>query len=224
MPAALGDGQTPKTNLYWGAAFGIRTFFAKRAGYSIVSERNRPSAGVLKKTVFHKQIKRSGMKRDLFVVGEAWDGREMERAIDQFLSIAAGQAIRREVLEINGKTVTFSSGGSSSLVVFVGHNGLMDFPLESIPQKIENAKPRSSVVLSCVSKDYFLKPLLQGGSHPLLLTTGLMAPESYTLAAVIKSFVRGESPSEIRNAAAAAYHKYQKCGLRGAQRLFWTQN
>jgi len=32
---SLGDGDNPKTNLYWGAAFGVKTFFAKESGEQI---------------------------------------------------------------------------------------------------------------------------------------------------------------------------------------------
>ena len=29
VPAHLGDGEDPKKNLYWGAAYGVKTFFSK---------------------------------------------------------------------------------------------------------------------------------------------------------------------------------------------------
>jgi pentatricopeptide repeat protein len=51
----------------------------------------------------------------------------------------------------------------------------------------------------------------------VLLTTGLMAPEAYTLTAAIDAHVRG---GNVREAAAQAYHKYQKCGVKAARRLF----
>jgi hypothetical protein len=59
--------------------------------------------------------------------------------------------------------------------------------------------------------------LRAAGSKPLLLTTGLMAPEAYTLTAAIGAWVSG---ADVREAAAQAYHKYQKCGIRAARRLF----
>ena len=33
---SLGDGQNPKTNLYWGAAFGVRSFLERKAGWERV--------------------------------------------------------------------------------------------------------------------------------------------------------------------------------------------
>jgi pentatricopeptide repeat protein len=44
-----------------------------------------------------------------------------------------------------------------------------------------------------------------------------MAPEAYTLTAAIEAFVQ---KGDVREAAARAYDKYQKCGLKAARRLF----
>jgi hypothetical protein len=53
----------------------------------------------------------------------------------------------------------------------------------------------------------------------LLWTTGLMAPEAYTLKAVLDGWIAGENQQQIRDRAAAAYDKYQKCGLKAAHGL-----
>jgi len=47
-----------------------------------------------------------------------------------------------------------------------------------------------------------------------------MAPEAYTLKSALDGWMEHESNEQIRQRAAGAYDKYQKCGLRGAQRLF----
>jgi hypothetical protein len=49
-----------------------------------------------------------------------------------------------------------------------------------------------------------------------------MAPEAYTLKAALDGWISAESPEQIRARSAQAYDKYQKCGLRAAQRLFAT--
>jgi hypothetical protein len=55
-----------------------------------------------------------------------------------------------------------------------------------------------------------------------LWTTNLMAPEAYTLKSALDGWILGESGEEIRNRAAAAYDKYQKCGISGARKLMAT--
>ncbi|WMJ73620.1 hypothetical protein RCC89_10665 [Cytophagaceae bacterium ABcell3] len=49
-----------------------------------------------------------------------------------------------------------------------------------------------------------------------------MAPEAYVLKAAIDGWIGEESGNEIRERAAQAYNKYQKCGINGARRLFAT--
>jgi hypothetical protein len=49
-----------------------------------------------------------------------------------------------------------------------------------------------------------------------------MAPEAYTLKAALDGWLHSETGDAIRQRAAAAYDKYQKCGLHAAQRLFAT--
>ena len=77
-------------------------------------------------------------------------------------------------------------------------------------------------MLGCITKDYFTEALKEANAYPLVWTTGLMAPEAYTLEAAVNAWVDGESREAQREAAAAAYHKYQKCGINGARRLLVT--
>ena len=49
-----------------------------------------------------------------------------------------------------------------------------------------------------------------------------MAPEAYTLKAAIDGWIKKETDIEIRERAAQAYHKYQKCGINGARNLIVT--
>jgi hypothetical protein len=87
-------------------------------------------------------------------------------------------------------------------------------------RQVAQAAPRAAIVLACVSKDYFQKPLFASGAHPLLLTTQLMAPEAYTLDGAIRAWFSGTSEASVREAAAQAYNRYQKCGIKGARSLF----
>ncbi len=95
----------------------------------------------------------------------------------------------------------------------------MDFRLPVLTKK-KNENRRDAIILACASKQYFAEPLRASGAYPLLWTTGLMAPEAYTLKSALDGWIEHESNEEIRQRAAGAYDKYQKCGLPGARRLF----
>jgi hypothetical protein len=95
----------------------------------------------------------------------------------------------------------------------------MDFQIPRVVGKTGGHK-REFVILACASKPYFGPYMRDTQSEPLLWTTGLMAPEAYTLEAALEGWTLSESAESIRQRAASAYDKYQKCGLRAARRLF----
>lgn len=223
VPKKIGNGQDPTNNLYWGAAYGVRSYMINKAGYRLLSRDTLADQGILERLVLHKQIKRSGKPVDVYVVADAWDGSRIGHAIWRFLAHAGGYLPEELAVSVPGRkdsTRTITADGAAHLSAFVGHNGLMDFRFEKTPTANPAAPPRSSIVLACASRSYFLDILNAGGSHPLLLTTNLMAPEAYTLDAAISSFAKGETPKQLHENVAAAYHKYQKCGMKGARRLF----
>ena len=88
----------------------------------------------------------------------------------------------------------------------------MDFELSHFP-KNRNAGRRDAIVLACASKQYFSAPVRASGAYPLLWTTNLMAPEAYTLKAALDGWIAMESEQQIRQRAAEAYSKYQKCSV-----------
>jgi len=215
---SLGNGDDPARNLYWGAAFGIKTFFAKNRDWQLVTTEtvsNKSSSVVLDRVVFkHRQ-------QQAFMVAEAYRGRYIRQATEDFLSAAAGIPGEDLDVSVEGKTSTLHLGGSANLVGYIGHNGLMDFSLTSIPKKRDDEK-RDAIILACASKGYFDDALRRTGANPLVWTTNLMAPEAYVLSAALDGWLKKESDEAVRLRAATAYHKYQNCGLKSADRLFAT--
>lgn len=215
---SLGNGDDPARNLYWGAAFGVKTFFTKSREWQPVTTEtvsHKSSSVVLDRIVFkHRQ-------HQAFLVAEAYRGISIKQATEDFLAAAAGVPGESMKLSLAGKEVELHLGGSANLIAYIGHNGLMDFQLSAFPKKRDEEK-REAIILACASKSYFSDPLRVTGAKPLLWTTNLMAPEAYILSAAAEGWLNREDDEEIRLRAANAYHKYQNCGLRAASRLFAT--
>ncbi len=216
VPKAIGNGQDPRSNLYWGAGFGVRTFLVRKGGWALVKT-DTPGQGILERIVLRKQVRRAGQATPVLLVAEAWDGKEIRNATARFLALAAGH--QAEALTVPGAG-PLKAGGASHLVAYVGHDGLMDFPAPWQGGPANGAPPRSAMVLACASRAFFLAHLTQGGSHPLLLTTNLMAPEAYTLDAAVTAWVRGGTTAQVCEAAGTAYAAYQKISPRAGRRLF----
>jgi len=109
-------------------------------------------------------------------------------------------------------------GGNASLLAYIGHDGLMDFQLSETFPNTDN-KQRDVIILACYSKHFFSPHLKTANVTPLLWTTHLMCPEAYTLHDALTGYVNGETNGNIRERAAAAYAKYQKCSLKAAKGL-----
>jgi hypothetical protein len=215
---SLGNGDDPPRNLYWGAAFGVKTFFAKSRDWRLVpaqTQSGKSPSVVLERVIFKR---RDGNE---FLVAEAYRGSYIQQATQDFLAAAAGEPGESVDVSIDGKTVTLHLSGSANLIAYVGHDGLMDFRLTSFPQK-RNQERRDVIILACASKSYFADSLRATGAKPLLWTTNLMAPEAYILSAAIDGWLNQETDEQIRIRAARAYDKYQHCGPKSANNLFAT--
>jgi hypothetical protein len=213
VPVALGNGEDAGRNLYWGAAFGLRTFFKHSPEWKEMFFFRNPSAAVLERSVFRNDA------NGVMLVADAYRGSEIKRALNDFFRAAAGipdkEALRGGV--IGG--VAFQVPPVADLVVYVGHDGLMDFPV-TVDFAGHSDASHPAIVLACASKSFFADNLRASGAAPLLWTTGLMAPEAYTLKAALDGWMADESKEQIRRRAAAAYAKYQKISERAALRLF----
>ncbi len=209
----LGNGQDPRTNLYWGALYGVRTFFRRSANWREIESAAKPgSSAVLQRCVFGS----SEAGASVYVVADAYDGSRMRTALTDFFRAAAGF----DTVGIDTADGRFYAGGASDMVCFVGHNGLMDVNLSTYPRNPGQSNPDCAVVLACKSSSYFTAPLREAGCRPLITTSGFMAPEAYTLDAIIRSWAEGDSPAETRRKAGEAYAEYQKISSGAATRLF----
>lgn len=214
VPKHLGRGDHPASNLYWGAAFGVRTFLRKHPEWEEVNVVAGPKSEILERVIFRHR------HEDIYLVADAYKGDSLRVAIKDFLTAASGGARERVAFSRAQEATAFETGGAASLLGFVGHNGLMDFNIE--PVKSNREGHREVVILACASKPYFDRLLRGSGAKPLLWTTNLMAPEAYVLAATLSGWAKQESAEQIRRRAARAYCSYQKCSEKAGLRLFVT--
>ena len=215
VPSRLGDGDRPATNLYWGAAFGVKTFFRNSSQWELVSASPGPKPVILERCVFRYR------SDSVYLIADAYRGSSIRDAVTDFLAAAAGRGAQTLHVKSSAGGESLPINGSADLVVYVGHDAFMDFQISPVQQQA-GATPRPSIVLACASKYYFGSYLRQAGAEPLLWTTGLMAPEAYTLKAALDAWIHHKDGDLIRHQAAQAYDKYQKCGLRAAEKLFAT--
>jgi len=215
IPSALGDGDRPQANLYWGAMYGVKGFLKRSSDWRAVPLPASGDARILERVLFRRDLVRDGKPATVYLLAEAWQGRQIAASIGHFLEMTRGQ--HAETVRADGREIP--AGGAAQLVAFVGHNGLMDFEAPELRRGAESGSPRAAVVLACES-DFFFSKLIRPHAAPLVTTASLMAPEAYVLDAVVTSWFAGASPGEVVESAAVAYGQYQKISIRSARRIF----
>ncbi|RQO32662.1 hypothetical protein DBR32_00905 [Taibaiella sp. KBW10] len=207
VPDKIGNGQDPKNNLYWGCAFGIKTFFKNSAEWTLI-QTTADNDTLLERLVFKYKTK------PYYLVADAYNGRHIKPCTIDFLRSSSGQY--KDTLRLNDKTIGIA--GNAVLTAYIGHDGLMDFALDPVYQN-EDGQKRRTIILACFSKKYFSALLKEANIDPLLWSTHLMSPEAYTLHDALTGFIQGATHEQINHKAAAAYSKYQKCSLPAAKKL-----
>ncbi len=207
VPAAIGKGDDAQHNLYWGAMYGARTFLRKSEEWILMEEIKNPSDTILVRSVFKNK------NTDDFAVLDAYDGKYIAQTTDDFFNFAAG--LKKQKIKIKDEEINIA--GSADLVVYLGHNGLMDFDLPSYPQ---GTSGNAAAVLACYSKIYFEDKLTRAGAKPVLLTKSKMAPEGYVLKALLDSWAQKKDCALCKESAAGAYAKYQNITLKAAKSVF----
>ncbi len=212
VPANLGNGTDTKNNLYWGAMYGFKSYF-KRSEWKLISSDKEVSDNILERVIFERKRSNSS---PVMIIADAYKGDRMKQLLTDYLDAIAGKK-KEEYRVLNSR---FSIYSQADLIVFNGHNGLMDYDLERVATS--DSVVRETAVIGCISYDYFKPHLLAGFGYPILTTSNLMAPEAYVVEGLINSWLELNSESEIRTNVGQAYHKYQKCGIRGATSLFYS--
>lgn len=210
VPKAIGNGQDPNSNLYWGCGYGLRTFFRNSPEWKEVSKKKINNI-ILERVVFKHKIK------DCYLIADAYDGQYIKECTIDFLQSCSGK--NKDTIMVNGKVIGIN--GNAELISYIGHNGLMDFSLQESFANKDN-QTRKAIIIACASKQYFAPFIKAAKAIPLVWSTHLMSAEAYTFHDALSTYLKNGTNEQIRESAAAAYNKYQKCGIKGARRLLVT--
>ena len=192
VPAKIGDGNVPAQNLYWGCSDGFSGYFKASKSWKLQPSPATNDATILERLTFKNTA------LDCELTAEAWRGSDIGACLQAFeKALVAGQ---------------------HQLVVFIGHNVLMDKQIAAPAHAA--AKSCDAMVLCCKSDVYFRERLTTLKVRPILLTQQLMYPGSFILHDTLVPWAQGKDRAAIRQAAAVAYAKNQKISQRAALGVF----
>ena len=195
VPAAIGKGTDPERNLYWGTAEGLKGVFDKSKSWRLEAKDDQPAEADVLRTRTYRHVRTKAL-----LTAKAYRGTAIQACIEDFEAAIQGR--------------------SYDLVVYIGHNGLMDFtlPVPTPPNAATNTP--ACIVLCCRSEAYFKPRIEAAGGRPVLLTTQLMYPGSFILHASAEGWLNGEPPAQIRERAGEAYAANQKISKKAALGVF----
>ncbi len=194
MPKAIGNGDDPDRNLYWGNAEGLLGVFDKSPHWS-----KQPSVEPAFEDVL-RQRAYSHASGQAVLHAFAYRGSAIEQCLKDY-ELAVHQ-------------------GTYDLVVFLGHNGLMDFSLGLPKRKPSHTKTPDCIVLCCKSEVFFRERIEAMGARPILLTTQLMYPGAFILRDVLDEWMKKTGLNAYRLAAGRAYPANQKISQKAALGVF----
>ena len=209
--------QDPSHNRYWGASTGVMTFFRHSSNWRAMPLGSSPNDAILDQAAFVSTFQ----GRPMYVLAQAYDGSRSTQCLKDFLSAAAGR-LQADLEAGEGSDYRkIPAGGQADLVCFVGNNPLVSMPMPALPTAEAPQAHRYSVMLASKSSASFQKPL-QDNLHctPLVMTAGNITPDAGTLEAILIAADQGDSAADVREKAALAYQKHQRCSLQAARRLF----
>jgi hypothetical protein len=129
VPAVIGNGSDPARNMYWGAAFGIKTFSKKTDDWEMEWCGHGPKGAILERCIFKNR------KDSVYMVADAYQRSQIRVAVSDFLSAAAGANAGIALVKKHNGELAIPSGGRSDVVAQVGHDAFMDFQMTPIAGK-----------------------------------------------------------------------------------------
>ena len=211
VPEKLGNGQNPIYNLYWGAGYGVKTYFHNSNDWNVIKVSKNVDLLILERILYKHKTSNT------YMLADAYDGAQIAQTTIDFLEASAG----RNEFQIDYDGELFCFGGDANLLSYIGHNALMDFEVTGAFTPASTNKIET-IILACYSKYYFSKKLKETGAYPLLWTSHLIAPEAYTLKYAIDGWIKKEDNYAVAERAAQAYHQYQSCRINTARELLVT--
>ena len=84
VPKKIGNGADPDNNLYWGCAFGMRTYFKNASEWQFVSSTQNISKIILERCIYKHKTSNA------IIVADAYKGINMRECLDDYFQSLSG--------------------------------------------------------------------------------------------------------------------------------------
>jgi|JI10StandDraft_1071094.scaffolds.fasta_scaffold110759_2 hypothetical protein len=214
--AKLGDGDNPRTNLYWATTEGFLGWFGRKgSGWKATLVATGDAIGesdVLDLRVWQREVATPARWRaagapkrvKVYVVAEAWRGTAIDRALTRYAEDLYG-AHAQGVTLADGTTL--AAGGDAHVVAYVGHNRLMDlatFDWRAIAARGDD-RSRGVIAIACHTAPYMQSVVPGPRQVPLVMTRDFLLASAAALEGAVTAFAKGGDYAAVRRGAATGY-------------------
>jgi hypothetical protein len=213
VPAKLGDGRNLKTNLYWGAGYGLKAYYTRSKEWKYIRSYYNLDTCVLERAIYYRTYSNHAK---VYLILDAYKGDKMDECVFNYFKSLAG--ILKDSIVID--SLKIPAYGNSNFLIFNGHNGLMDNQCHEI-ENVDQVE-RDAAVISCCSYSYFIPYFEKLKAYPLITTTNYLPPEAYIISAIIDNWATMQADDKIRTSAGEAMAKVHKIAVKPCINTFKT--
>lgn len=217
--ASLGNGFSLRTNLYWATTNGMKRYFKEKKEWKFLQSIKNiyQDSVVLERVIFKRTYPNQAV---VYLVADAYRGDKMLETLNHFSRAMSNNYTKKITLSDN---TTIDIHGGADLVVFNGHNGLLDFA-KDVPKKFYNTtnSQKDMVAIACFANEYFEWEALRAQAYPLVRAKSTLHPGAFVVSAIIDDWVMLKSIEEMRLSAGKAYCEIHNCSAKTSKNLFYT--
>lgn len=219
LPTASGkfvNGNDYRTNLCWGALYGVETHLANAADWRRAYTDSGDGRSTIRRVVFHRRAEPTeswmalGVAEpfDVYVLTCAWPSTRLREAMDAPIR----EAVTGDPTEITVDGLQIGFGGASSVTGYLGPNAMTEGYWNPF-EKLGSPTRRGQVgvfYLCSMSAVYLHDTIVGQGLYPVLFAREPIVPEAYLLDGMLRALLKGELDQGLLEGAAEQYSKYQK--------------
>ncbi len=181
VPTLFGRGDDPSTNLFWGAKYGVKTDLLDSGNWELLST-EMISPIILERIIMkHKHY-------EVYLVIDAYNGSDIQYCMEDYMNGAFNT--NYTTIAFNDRSLGLHS--RADLLVYVGHNALMDKHIDP-PLVKEGLKAPDLMLFTSFGKQ-LLEPILKNSKAKVLFSSdGLISPDEFTLESELAQWVDRET-------------------------------
>ncbi|BDS09675.1 hypothetical protein [Aureispira anguillae] len=216
--ASLGNGFSLRSNLYWATRTGMKRYFKEKTAWKLLKSIKNvyKDSVVLERVIFKRTYPNQA---SVYLVVDAYRGDKMLETVNDFLRAMSSNYTEKVSLE---DSFSIAIHGAADLVVFNGHNGLLDLYYKQPEQWYNNSnQQKDMVVIACYANEYFEREAMRAKAYPIVRAKGRLHPGAFVISAIIDDWAMLKSVEDMRLSAGVAYCEVHDCSIKTSKRLFF---